>query len=98
MVVTVWIVIFVATHHLTTMPGVTAIVVASPWMEFVIPFPWVVVNFSLFLESSDLSWSSGIGEGGRHGEIAGMLSGVRDVGGESSGLDAAYVVFLRGLL
>jgi len=73
-------IIFVAPHCLATVPGIAVVVVTSPPMELVVAFPRVVVNFSLFPESSDLSWSSGIVGGGRHGEQIGVLSGVEGVG------------------
>ena len=61
-------VIFVAVHYLVTVPGVAAVVIAPPWMELVVAFPGVVVDLFLLPESSDLSWSSGISRGGRHGK------------------------------
>ena len=92
MVVLVHSVIFVTTHRLATVPGVAAVVVAPPWMELVVAFPGVVVNFSLLPESSDFSGSGSVGEGGRHGEVIGVLFGVEGVGG-SGRLAGEFVVF-----
>ena len=67
--------ILVAIHCLAAMPGVAAIVIASPWMEFVVAFPGVVDNFSLLPESLDLSRSSRVGVGSRHDEVVEELFG-----------------------
>jgi len=91
-------IIFVATHCLATVPGVTAVIVAPPWMELIVAFPGVVVDFSLLPESLDLSWSSGIVGGSRHGEVIGVLFGVEGIGGKAGVLDGEYVAFFEGLL
>ena len=98
MVVLVCSTIFVTTHRLATVPGVAAVVVTPPWMELVVPFPRVVVNFSLLPESSDFSGSSGVGEGGGHGELIGELFGVVGTGGESGNLDGEFAAWFGGLL
>jgi len=90
--------IFVAAHRLATVPGITAVIIAPPWVELVIAFPGIVVDFSLLPESSDLSWSGGVSEGGRHGEVVGVLLGAVGIGEKSGNLDGELVVFLGGLL
>ena len=90
--------IFIASHCLSTVLGIAAIIVAPPWMEFVVAFPGIAVNFSLLPESLDLSWSSGIGEGGRHGEVIGVLLGVVGIEGWTGELDGELVAFSGGLL
>jgi len=95
-VVVIGSVIFVASYHLATVPGVTAIVVAPPQVEFIVAFPGVIVDLSLLPKSLDFSWSSGIGKGSRHGDIIGELSGVGGIGGRSDNCED--VVFLGGFL
>jgi len=91
-------VISVATHHLATVPGIAAVIVAPPRMELVVAFPGIVVNFSLLPESLDFSQDGGISEGSRHGKLTGELAGVEGVGGELGNLDGEDVAFSRGLL
>ena len=98
LVVLIYIVIWVAIHHLATVPGIGAVVVAPPWMEFVIAFPGVVVNFSLLPEFSDLSWSGSVSESGGHGELVGELSGVGGVELMSGVWNGEFVVLLGELL
>ena len=97
-VVLVCSVIFVATHRLATVPGITAVVVAPPWIELVVAFPGVVVDLSLLPEFSDLSWSGGIDRGSRHGAAVGVLFGAEGIGGRSGNLDGEFVAFLGGFL
>jgi len=95
-VVVIGSVIFVASHHLATVPGVTAVIITPPQVEFIVAFQGVIVNLSLLPKSSDFSWSSGISKGGRHGDVIGELSGVGGIGGRSDNYED--VVFLGGFL
>jgi len=96
--VVVWVgsTIFVASCCLATVPGIATVIVTPPWMEFVVALPGVVVDLSLLPKSLDLSWSSGIGEGGRHGEVIRVLLGV--VGGGTDDWDDEMVAYLGGFL
>ena len=64
---------------MATVPGVAAVIIASPWMKFIVAFPGIVDNFSLLPESSDLSRSSRISVGNRHGEVIGELFGAEGI-------------------
>jgi len=90
--------VFVASCCLAAVPGIATVVIAPPWVKLVVAFPRVVVNLSLLPEFSDLSWSGGIGEGGRHGGLSGKLLGVEGTGGKFGNLDGEYVVFPGGFL